>query len=214
MEFNPYKVHISKYSTHQSIINLIGKDKQVLDVGCNSGYLGATADKSNAFYGLDYLENAVSQAKKIYKDAVTYDLNKLKKLPWDKKFDVIVFGDVLEHVHDPAKVLSFFIDNYLTSKGSVVVSLPNVANWNIRLKLLAGKFNYTETGILDRTHVTLYTFNSAEELMSKTGLKVDEKLGSTSIFGGILRILPFLKGLLAHGIIIKATPSVSQEIQS
>lgn len=204
MEFNPYLLNNSKYSAHSLIVNLIGKNNKVLDVGCNTGYIGTISDKSNEFYGLDYLEKAISDAKSVYKDAVVYDLNEQNILPWRKKFDVIVFADVLEHLNEPEKVLKFFTEKYLAPKGRVVISLPNVANWTIRLRLLMGQFNYTETGILDRTHFHLYTYKSTRELLSTSRLQITDELGGTTTFGVIIKYLPFLKGLLAHGIVVSA----------
>jgi 2-polyprenyl-3-methyl-5-hydroxy-6-metoxy-1,4-benzoquinol methylase len=204
MEANPYTVNVSRYSTHKLLADLIGKNKTVLDVGCNSGYIADLSDSSNTFYGLDYLEEAIREAKTKYKDALVYDLNKLKPLPWNRKFDVMVFADVLEHLNDPETALKFFVDRYLTPSGKVVISLPNVANWTIRLKLLSGKFDYTETGILDRTHFHLYTFKSAKALVRSAGLRVTGELGGSSVFGPFIKLLPPLRGPLAHGIVICA----------
>ena len=111
MKLNPYKLHVTKYSSHNLILTNIGKNKIVLDVGCNEGYIGASSDVSNKFYGLDYSKTAIKKAKKIYEDAIQYDLNRIIILPWKKKFDVIIFGDVLEHLLFPTNTLSFFSKN-------------------------------------------------------------------------------------------------------
>ncbi len=204
VEINPYALNTSRYSSHKLIVALVGKNNTILDVGCNSGYIGSISDPSNIFYGIDYLKGAVNKAKSTYKDACVYDLNILKSLPWGKKFNVIVFADVLEHLNDPEHVLKFFVDKYLEPGGKVVISLPNVANWVIRLKLFVGRFDYTETGILDRTHFHLYTYKTARELVNKAGLYTTDELGGSSVFGFIIKLFPFLKGLLAHGIVISA----------
>jgi 2-polyprenyl-3-methyl-5-hydroxy-6-metoxy-1,4-benzoquinol methylase len=115
---NPYKKNLSKHSTHSIIINNLSENKQVLDIGCNDGYIGKASNPTNTFYGLDYLQESVSKAKEVYKDAVFYDLNQLKVLPWNKKFDILIFGDVLEHVLYPEEVLAFFVTNYLKSRKS------------------------------------------------------------------------------------------------
>ena len=109
---NPYALNLSSYSTHSIIINNIGKNKKVLDVGCNDAYIGKYSDPSNVFYGLDYLPESVNKAKKTYKDAMLYDLNNLKDLPWGITFDTLIFADVLEHVLYPEEALDFFVNNY------------------------------------------------------------------------------------------------------
>ena len=150
---NPYSLQISKYSTHAIIINEITSEEYVLDVGCNDGYIGKSISQETIFYGIDYLAESVEKAKQVYKDAHIYNLNNLETLPWNIQFDTIIFADVLEHVLYPEEVLKFFVDKYLKSEGKVIISLPNIANWQIRLQLLFGRFNYTETGIMYKTHL-------------------------------------------------------------
>jgi 2-polyprenyl-3-methyl-5-hydroxy-6-metoxy-1,4-benzoquinol methylase len=201
----PYYSYHSKnsFSTHSQILDLIGKDKTVLDVGCNKGYIGEHADKTNIFYGLEYDEVALVEAKKIYKAVSKYDLNNLQDLKFEEdSFDVIVFADVLEHVLFPAEVLTFF-KKYLKKDGYILISVPNIANWKVRLDLIMGKFDYTETGIMDRTHLHLYTFKSAQLLAQYSELKIIETRAGATFFGRMISLFPFLKGLLATNIIIK-----------
>jgi 2-polyprenyl-3-methyl-5-hydroxy-6-metoxy-1,4-benzoquinol methylase len=201
----PYYSYHSKnsFSTHSQILDLIGANKTVLDVGCNKGYIGEHADKTNTFYGLEYDEVALADAKKIYKAVSKYDLNNLQDLHLEvDSFDVIVFADVLEHVLYPDEVLKFF-KKYLKKDGYIVISVPNIANWKVRLDLIFGKFDYTETGIMDRTHLHLYTFKSAQLLAQSAQLETIEVRSGATFFGKIISLFPFLKGLLATNIIIK-----------
>lgn len=88
---------------------------------------------------------------------------------WGKvtgKFDVITFADVLEHLRDPNQALTRAKD-YLKEDGFIIISLPNVANWRVRLSLLLGKFNYTKTGILDESHLRFYNLETAKNLIGK-----------------------------------------------
>lgn len=199
---NPYKLHISNHSAHFHIIDAIGENKRVLDVGCNDGYIGKLANKNNEFYGLDNFSPSVKIAKKIYKDAIVYDLDNLRQLPWIKKFDIMIFGDVLEHTKDPEKILKFFIKNYLNKNGVVIISLPNIANYQIRLQLLMGNFDSTDSGILDKTHLHFYTFKTARKLVFNSKLKVLRDIGGTRRFWWLIQILPFLKELLSINIVL------------
>jgi 2-polyprenyl-3-methyl-5-hydroxy-6-metoxy-1,4-benzoquinol methylase len=83
-------------------------------------------------------------------------------------FDVIVFGDVLEHLSDPQQVLQD-IKPYLNENGILVLSLPNIALWRIRIALLFGKFEYSDRGVLDRTHLRFFTLQSAQALVRQAG---------------------------------------------
>jgi len=200
---NPYKLNLSKHSTHNIIQEMIGENKKVLDVGCNNGYMAQISNRSNRFYGIDYSREVIKKAEKYCVDVSVYDLNHLQKLPWNIKFNVIIFADVLEHVLYPDRVLLYFTKKYLKKNGRIIISLPNIANWQIRLNLLLGRFNYLETGILDKTHLHFYTFKTAKEFVIENGLKILRVESGSSTFGPIIKFFPFLKSLLTTSIILE-----------
>ena len=201
---NPYGLNLAQYSTHNVVLKQIGSAQVVLDVGCNDGYLGVSTGAPRRFYGLDYRVESIEIAKRHYADAAVFDLNKQQPIPWKIKFDAIVFADVLEHVFDPVKVLSDIVRGSLSADGNAIVSVPNIANWLVRLRLLLGIFDYTDSGIMDRTHLHLYTFKSAQQLVADAGLAVTNIEGGANIFGPIIKLLPFLRGLLSTNIVITA----------
>ena len=90
---------------------------------------------------------------------------------WDAPFDAVVCADVLEHLPRPEELLAR-IRTWLRPGGTLLVSLPNVANVTVRAALLAGRFAYTERGILDRTHLRFYTRRSARALIEEAGFRV------------------------------------------
>lgn len=193
------------YSSKNVIMREIkGSNKKILDVGCNEGYFGKNdKETSNQYYGIDILEDALKIAKKSYKKAYIYDLEKLKPLEFGvDKFDYIIFGDVLEHIKNPVEVLKFFSDKYLEKGGKIIISLPNVANWQVRFKLLFGNFDYTHGGILDNTHLKLYTFKSALDLINSSNLKIEKILYGASILGYVIKFLPFLRNILSTNVIL------------
>jgi len=196
-----YNLNRAKYGTHQLIAEEIGTNKTVLDIGCNKGYLKELA-KNNIFYGIDYNKEDLELAKKRrYKEVFELDLNNYELFKIDLKFDVIIFAGILEHLMFPEKVLNFFITNHLKSNGKVIISLPNVANFTIRVGLLFGNFNYTESGILDKTHLHLYTLKSAKEFINRNNLEIIKEKFSSNRFGRIIEILPFLGTLLGYELI-------------
>ena len=86
---------------------------------------------------------------------------------------MIVFGDVLEHLLDPATVLTSSLE-LLRPGGSIVISIPNVAHGAVRLALLQGRWNYTDTGLLDKTHIRFFTLTPCSRCWSRPGLSVTE----------------------------------------
>lgn len=91
--------------------------------------------------------------------------------PWREAFDVVVAGDILEHLPRPEALLEK-VRPLLAPGGTVLASLPNVANVTVRAALLAGRFPYAERGILDRTHLRFYTRASARALFAASGYRV------------------------------------------
>ena len=87
-------------------------------------------------------------------------------------FDVVLCGDVLEHLRDPWSALRALA----ALGGQVVLSVPNVAHWTGRRALARGRFPYAEHGLFDRTHLRFFTRASARDLAQSAGLRiVDER---------------------------------------
>jgi 2-polyprenyl-3-methyl-5-hydroxy-6-metoxy-1,4-benzoquinol methylase len=186
------------------LLKAIGPSRTVLDVGCNEGDLGRQAAPSMKFFGLEYRAECVEKASLVYESVQQYDLNRLEPLRFDRKFDAIVFGDVLEHVLDPIAPLKFLVENFLELDGRVVISLPNIANWQTRFGLLFGKFDYKDVGILDRTHLHFYTYKTARELVSAAGLTIVQELPGSPFFGRGIERLKVTWPLLCTNIIVVA----------
>ncbi len=189
--------------SHSVIKNLIGSGKTVLDVGCAAGQLGKVCS-GNDFYGIDGNKEALSQAQPLYKQTALMNLNEVPTTPvFETKFDYIVFADVLEHLLYPEQILAHF-KNYLKPGGCVIVSLPNVALWRVRLNLLLGKFDYSDYGVMDRTHLHLYTFKTAREMLEKCGFTVVKVQGATYSFGNWINSITTVRDLLSVHVICLA----------
>ncbi len=198
------------YGSLRTIVRLVGAQRDVLDVGCASGYLGKLLiPHGHRVYGIDGNEKAVEEARGWYDGVLCADLNKhdLAAPFQGKTFDTIIFADVLEHLLEPEEVLRYF-RRLLKTDGKIIVSLPNVALWRVRLNLLLGRFDYADYGVLDRTHLHLYTFASAQRLLEGAGYRVTATHPAMNLFGfGVLTdLFPFLRSLLAIHIILEAVP--------
>jgi SAM-dependent methyltransferase len=102
---------------------------------------------------------------------VTGDLLEGISGPWRETFDVIVAGDILEHLPRP-EVLLGSLKPLLKPGGVLLLSLPNVANVTVRLGLLLGRFTYAPRGILDRTHLRFYTRATGRALLEDNGFRI------------------------------------------
>jgi O-antigen biosynthesis protein len=86
-------------------------------------------------------------------------------------FDVIVFGDVLEHLKDPLRALRRF-KPFLQTEGYVIASIPNIAHGSVRLALMQGRFRYRSLGLLDDTHLRFFTRETVEQLFKDAGFLI------------------------------------------
>jgi hypothetical protein len=114
------------------------------------------------------------------------------------KQGAVIFADVLEHLVDPWSTLRQALA-YVKPGGSVVISLPNIANYGVRLNLLKGEFRYQDFGIYDRTHLRFFTRETFQELVAGAGLRVVEwrytpNLTETGLFRRTLGRIPGLAG--------------------
>ncbi|MFP5247586.1 MAG: hypothetical protein ACLGH0_12920, partial [Thermoanaerobaculia bacterium] len=85
---------------------------------------------------------------------------------------------------------------HLAPNGSVIVSLPNVGLWSVRFAHLLGKWDYEETGVLDRTHLRFFTRKTAKWLLSQAQLA---PVASTYNPGLVRPFVPLAKKLLSRG---------------
>jgi 2-polyprenyl-3-methyl-5-hydroxy-6-metoxy-1,4-benzoquinol methylase len=144
------------------------KGKDVLDVGCGFATTSQfIQQRGNRVVGIESNADAVSVARTRIADVIEADLQNVPKLG---KFDAIIFADVLEHLAWPVGVLKKYAD-LLKPEGTVIVSLPNVGLWSVRLGLLFGGFRYQDSGVLDRTHLRFFTRRSAIEMLRSAGYK-------------------------------------------
>jgi SAM-dependent methyltransferase len=169
------------------------KGLRVLDAGCGFATTSARIEKlGNEVTGIEESAVACEVAAKRLTRVVNTDLQTADL--GDAQFDVIIFADVLEHVPWPVGVLRNYL-RWLAPNGSVIISLPNVGLWSVRFAHLFGRWQYEETGVLDRTHLRFFTRKSARWLLEQCGLSPI----ATTYNPGIVRpLVPLAKKLLAR----------------
>ena len=162
-----------RHRAHAQLLAAVGTGKRVLDVGCSSGYLSAPlAERGNTVVGIELDPAAAREAEAYCERVVVGDLETME-LPFEPgSFDVVLLGDVIEHLRDPVGALAR-LRPLLRPGGRLVLSTPNVANWAMRLSLLGGRWRYTDRGILDRTHTHLFTRATLREALERAGYTVD-----------------------------------------
>ena len=169
------------------IARLVGSEKRVLDVGCASGYQAhLLAENGCITTGIEINESAAQIAREVCDRVHVADIERshVSEIVAGELYDVVVFGDVLEHLINPLAVLEN-VRNVLRPNGVVVASIPNIAHGAIRLALLRGDFDYQPLGILDDTHIRFFTYKTLRELFTKAGFEIEEIERTTvDIFSG------------------------------
>jgi 2-polyprenyl-3-methyl-5-hydroxy-6-metoxy-1,4-benzoquinol methylase len=204
-------------TNHTLMLDLIGHNKRVLECGCATGYMSRVlAERGCRVTGVEIDPEAAAQAGAFCERVIVGDLDELDlagALHGDDGgegdagddgdagdgdaggghvggFDVVVFGDVLEHLKDPLRVLRAS-RGVLAPEGYVVASIPNVAHGDVRLSLLKGVFRYQPLGLLDDTHIRFFTRESIDELFDQAGFVVSEvERVSVDLFGTELGVVP------------------------
>jgi SAM-dependent methyltransferase len=171
-----YQLKHFKYSSHYWILKFLdaaGRQLTILDVGTADGYLGAMLKKrGHHAIGVEQDAFRAETASVHYERFHVADIETFE-FPYRDQFDVIVFADVLEHLRDPAFVLKRALP-CLKANGEIIISLPNVANFVIRISVLFGRFDYRDRGILDRTHLRFFTLSTIRRLVGECHCRILE----------------------------------------
>ena len=167
-----YQLKDDPHSSHSVILLRLGdgRGRKVLDVGAADGFLAERLTAQGwSVTALERDPELAARARGRCKEVVVADLETAAPR-LSGPFDAIVYGDVLEHLSDPRATL-LALDRTLAPGGTVIVSVPNIAHLWVRLSLLAGRFDYTDRGILDRTHLRFFTRRTLLDLLREAGLQ-------------------------------------------
>lgn len=193
--------HTRTPAVNKAVQAMLPVGGRLLDVGCSTGnLLGQFRDSASFLAGIDVSSRACALADQVA-DIVINAAVESAEFPFeDHTFDVVVCADVLEHLIDPMVGLEKAI-RWCKFNGSIVVSVPNIAYWQARLKLLRGVWRYEEAGIFDNGHLRFFTYDSLFDLLESAGLKVTAYrpilLPLRSHVRG-LRRLPGIRSALEH----------------
>lgn len=156
--------------------NFIPANSLVLDIGCSSGHFGEAliAERGCIVDGVELDEKDAQEASTKLRKVFTLNVETDELSTIDGgPYDIVYLGDVIEHLVTPAKTLRR-IGVLLKPTGKLVFSVPNMAHLTVRLQLLKGDFEYTETSLLDKTHLHFYTLNELEKVINEANMQIQK----------------------------------------
>lgn len=151
---------------------------RVLEIGCGTGETSAwlkAMGVAGFVLGMEIEPAVAAEARRrldevVVGNAETADFG-------ERRFDLVLCLDVLEHMVDPWAFLER-VQKHLEPGGTVIASIPNLRNYRVLKSLvLKGRFDYQDAGILDRTHLRFFTRVSACRLMETGGLQLQAVVG-------------------------------------
>ncbi len=186
------------YYTHirRDILPFINQSQynNVLEIGCGQGltlkYL-QDHDLAQTTYGIELDPHQSQIAQHNVDHIIQGDIETLP-LPITK-FDLILLLDVLEHLHNPQQLLTK-LKSHLTRQGIILISVPNIQHISVLKQLLTGRWDYTNSGIMDRTHVHLFTRKTIIEMITQTGYQIQDIRYNGGFLPGYKSLLNFISG--------------------
>lgn len=155
---------------------------RVLEIGCGEGALSRAYRLRNPrvrYLGIELFDAAAEVARPHLDGLVVGDIetepvrDAADAMLSEGPLDALVFGDVLEHLKDPWALLSH-LRGFMAPDGVCVACIPNVAHWSILTGLLAGRWDYADAGLLDRTHLRFFTRKTAVDMFTQAGWSVQD----------------------------------------
>jgi SAM-dependent methyltransferase len=145
---------------------------RVLDLGCSSGLLAERIRSyGHRVTGVDLMELPGVRGRVDHFVRADLDQGLPAGLDVDGGYDVVIAADVLEHLRAPQRLLEQ-IRGVLSSRGTLIASVPNLGHWYSRGRIALGLFDYDQRGILDATHVRFFTRRSFRRCLHQAGFTV------------------------------------------
>jgi 2-polyprenyl-3-methyl-5-hydroxy-6-metoxy-1,4-benzoquinol methylase len=171
----------NKNSSLTLIVELVGSDKRVLDVATSTEQVAKLlGERGCKVTRIEVDPETTRQVEEYCETIIIGDVESLdlgNELD-EESFDVIVLGDVLEHLKDPLQTLRR-LKPFLRAAGYVVASVRNIAHGSVRLALIEGKFHHPSLGLVDDMHLRFFTRESVEQLCKDAGFLITELKSTT-----------------------------------
>jgi 2-polyprenyl-3-methyl-5-hydroxy-6-metoxy-1,4-benzoquinol methylase len=148
--------------------------KTSLEFGCGTGNFSRLLKEEygTETWAVEIDNQAAEKASKVLDNVICEDATaSLGRLPAGY-FDCVILFDVLEHLEDPYSFIKELKDK-LSPDGVVVASIPNIRYFSaFRRYVFHGEWDYTDSGIMDKTHLRFFTLSSIKKFFTEQGYDI------------------------------------------
>lgn len=155
--------------------------RRILDVGTGTGSnLRAMKARGHLVTGMTISWEEAVECSRGGFQVVVADAAQ-PHLPFaDQSFDGVLLSHVLEHLQEPASLLAA-LRPLVAEGGAIYVALPNAVHYKQRWEFMRGRFRYSETGIMDQTHLRFFDIGSARLLIEGAGYRIADQRVSGAV---------------------------------
>lgn len=192
------KSSVNYYSyTRKEILPMLPENiSKVLEIGCGAGNTLAFVKQLKDCEwagGVEICSSAAKEALGKVDMVLTGNIESINLEIEPNSLDLILCLDVLEHLIDPLAVLKKLYE-ITKPGGTVIIILPNVRYYKASFNLLfLDKWDYTEEGVLDKSHLRFFVKDTAVKLLKSSGYELEKIscLGPLDRYiGGMAKIIP------------------------
>lgn len=192
--------------------------QRIIEIGCSSGALAREFKKINPecyYVGVEIDSNYAEMAKRYCDETMVLNIDDANeeffKAHSDK--DCWVFGDTLEHLKDPWRVIRN-IASVIPDSGGIAACIPNAQHWSLIIKLMLGDFVYTDSGLLDRTHLRWFTRKTILSLFNDNGFEIKQLQPRVFNEGNRQKFLDGLTHLVGSNFMVSNPKTLETELSA
>lgn len=153
----------------------LAPDARILEIGCGAGGTGAAAllaGKAGHYVGIELSSDAANCAAANLSQVIIGNAETMDMSRFDVPFDALIMSEVVEHLIDPWATVSR-LATLIRPGGMVIASSPNISHWQVIRSLTKGQFVYSDSGMMDQTHMRWFTPSSYKALFEGAGFAIE-----------------------------------------
>lgn len=184
---------------NDSILHLLNSNqpKSVIEIGCMRGTLAKeylNNFKECQWTGIDIDSDNIVEAKKYCNYTILGNIEELNltSIPNISNAECWIFGDVLEHLRDPWRLLEK-IREVSPSQTKIIACIPNSQHWSFQVRINAGMLDYQDDGLFDRTHLRFFSRETIIKMFVNAGYSIQTMHSRNFNFPGYEKYIPSIR---------------------